>query len=265
MEKLLLMIQNPNSLEKGTLPLHIFDVEGGTVGSSSLASWYIDNYKQSIASIVFTIEHRDGEYCLKAKSDGVYVNNSHNPLYINQPIRLKTGDVIKVDDYVMYAKISAVDDEDKLTYESSLLDILEIEDALLLHDDEQSNIKIKSHKIDDASLLTMEENITTSDPLELLLDTDDKIRDDEASLFYDQLGIIPKDNLNESLQIPASYDIARTNIGTVLSFLPRDENQPPKMVVREKVVNKKMKKVINEEQEIILDPLVLLNNKIKEE
>ncbi|MBS9782931.1 MAG: hypothetical protein KGV46_00045 [Pasteurella sp.] len=260
MSKLLLMIKNPNSLEKGTVPSHIFDHKGGTVGSSSNSDWYIDNYVQNISPIVFTVSSVDGEYCLKAHDMGVFINYSHKCLEVSSIVRLKTGDSIKISDYIIGVKI--VDDAlESLTYESSLLSILEVKDMLLLSPVNHKLTKVKGNlNKTQADLLLMENYHTTSDPIDLL-EKDRRVETtDELMNFYDNQGIISKENLNISYNEAHVYDVSRMNTGVMPTFVSnisnKDEFTDFKPSKKENTIE-----LSKQECEVeILDPLVLLDD-----
>lgn len=261
MNKLLLMIRNPNALEKGTLPSHLFDETGGSVGADKQNAWQIDNYTHSIKEIAFSIESQDSEYCLVAYSEDIFINHSHKPLPPHLTIRLKTGDCIKLCDYVIQVKHIS-NHADLVSYEQDLLDILGASETLLLDHDVAIESSTKVLNSSSEKLLTMENHETITDPV-LLLDTTDELKEtEELTQFYDFLGIIPNDNLNASIKEVYSADTARTHAHTVPVFAPvAQEPLPP----RQSIETKKQEHMVNVTEPVkpreILDPLILLEKK----
>ncbi|MDP8052625.1 hypothetical protein QJU23_09385 [Pasteurella atlantica] len=260
MSKLLLMIKNPNSLEKGTVPSHIFNHKGGTVGSSSNSSWYIDNYIQNISPSVFTIFFVDGEYCIEAHDTGIFINYSHKCLEVNSTVRLKTGDSIKISNYIIEAKI--IDDTlEPLTYESSLLSILAVKDMLLLSpvDDKPNKVEDNLNKTQ-SDLLLMENYHIIRDPIELLEKNERTETTNDLMSFYDNQGLISKKNLNNSCNEAHVYDVSRMNTGVVPTFVSKSSNED-KYIGSKPSKKENTIEISTQESEVeILDPLVLLDN-----
>lgn len=253
------MVRNPNALEKGTLPSHLFGERGGSVGANKKSTWQIDNYAHSIKDKAFSIDYRDGDYCLSAYCDDIFINHSHQPLHPNTIIRLKTGDFIKLCNYVIQVKHIS-NNYDLVTYERDLLDILGVSETLLLSHD--ATVENATETFDNSSkeLLTMENYETITDPV-VLLETADKLDEESEELtqFYDFLGIIPKDNLNASSNEVYGADTARTHAHTVPVFAPIAKKPLPPL---QKPDTKKLEYVINieklEKPKNILDPMILL-------
>lgn len=260
------MVRNPNALEKGTLPSHLFDESGGSVGADIKSTWQIDNYAHSIKDKAFSIDYRDGDYCLSAYCNNIFINHSHQPLPPNIIIRLKTGDFIKLCNYVIQVKHIS-NNADLVTYERDLLDILGESETLLLSHDKTVEPTTEISSDSSKELLTMENYETTTDPV-VLLEIADKLDEDSEELtqFYDFLGIIPKDNLNASSNEAFSADTARTHAHTVPVFAPIvKEPLPPS---RQSDTEKLEHIVVNieepEKPKDILDPLILLGKNPKE-
>ncbi len=261
--KLLLMISNTSALEKGTLPSHIFNYKGGSVGSSGTSAWRLDNYAQSIDPEAFSISVIDGEYCLTAKSDDVYVNdskkaNNSKPLKIGTTIRLKTDDNIRLARYVIQAKL-VHHDADVVTYERDLLDILGEPETLLLSERVDEKALFAPAEAAAVELLTMENYEGVTDPLLVLGDPEHQEEDEELLAFYDELGLIPKDNLNISPAQGINYETARTDAHTIPTFVPKSPQQeaPPPLPKPPPPEPVKIDKPQKPRE--ILDPLALLD------
>ncbi|AKH63629.1 MULTISPECIES: type VI secretion system-associated FHA domain protein TagH [Photorhabdus] len=103
-----LRVINSDQLESGKSASCLFSTQGGTVGSSESHLWSIQDQKGNINPSQFTIQWRDGAFCLQMIAGPLFVNQS--PLTSGTGfIRLQQGDEITVGKLVIKSHISFSD------------------------------------------------------------------------------------------------------------------------------------------------------------
>ncbi|MGV7963434.1 type VI secretion system-associated FHA domain protein TagH [Photorhabdus tasmaniensis] len=103
-----LRVINSDQLESGKSASCLFSAQGGTVGSSEGHLWSVQDQKGNINPSQFTIQWRDGAFCLQMIAGPLFVNQS--PLTSDTGfIRLQQGDEITVGKLVIKSHISFSD------------------------------------------------------------------------------------------------------------------------------------------------------------
>ena len=93
-----LVIANPEVLEYGSRPSHVFDTAGGTIGSRG-ANWQLTDARGGVAPIHAEIIMVDGAYCLVDRSGNTWFNQNQEPLGPGRIIRVNDGDVMRIGPY----------------------------------------------------------------------------------------------------------------------------------------------------------------------
>ncbi len=97
----------------GADSVRVFSVHGGTIGRASDNDWVLPDPDRYISGRHAGIDYRDGAYYLRDTStNGVYVNQSDQPVGRGTPIRLHDGDELRMGDYVFRASIIQVSQND---------------------------------------------------------------------------------------------------------------------------------------------------------
>lgn len=79
-----------------------FDEAGGIVGRSPKATLHLPDTERVVSSVHAEIFHQDGTYFVTDKSkNGLYVNQSTNPLGTDSSVRLENDDRLTIGDYVL--------------------------------------------------------------------------------------------------------------------------------------------------------------------
>lgn len=79
---------------------HVFSVHGGTVGRGPDNDWVLPDPDRFISSHHAMVDYRTGSYYLTDTStNGVYVNDSDQPVGKGTPLRLYDGDRLRMGDY----------------------------------------------------------------------------------------------------------------------------------------------------------------------
>ncbi len=79
---------------------HVFSVHGGSIGRAPDNDWVLPDPDRYISGQHARIEYRDGAYYLTDKSsNGVYVNDSDQPVGRGTSLRLYDGDALRMGDY----------------------------------------------------------------------------------------------------------------------------------------------------------------------
>jgi type VI secretion system protein len=88
-----------------------FGQNGGTIGRSLESDWVLPDGQRYLSSRHASIDFRSGSYYIvDTSTNGVYVNDSEQPVGRGNPQRLFTGDRIRIGEYEMSVEISGVDD-----------------------------------------------------------------------------------------------------------------------------------------------------------
>jgi type VI secretion system FHA domain protein len=88
-----------------------FGQNGGTIGRSLESDWVLPDGQRYLSSRHASIDFRSGSfYIVDTSTNGVYVNDSEQPVGRGNPQRLFTGDRIRIGEYEMSVEISGVDD-----------------------------------------------------------------------------------------------------------------------------------------------------------
>lgn len=88
-----------------------FGPNGGTIGRSLESDWVLPDSQRYLSSRHASIDHRAGSYyIIDTSTNGVYVNDSEQPVGRGNPQRLFSNDRIRIGDYVMRVTIDETDD-----------------------------------------------------------------------------------------------------------------------------------------------------------
>ena len=90
----------------GADSLRVFSVHGGSIGRAPDNDWVLPDPDRYISGHHAAIDYRTGAYYLRDQStNGVYVNQSEQPVGRGAPIRLYDGDELRMGDYVFEVSI----------------------------------------------------------------------------------------------------------------------------------------------------------------
>lgn len=85
----------------GSDSLRVFSVHGGSIGRAPDNDWVLPDPDRYISGHHAAIDYRDGAYYLRDDStNGVFVNQSEQPVGRGAPIRLYDGDELRMGDYL---------------------------------------------------------------------------------------------------------------------------------------------------------------------
>ena len=88
-----------------------FGQNGGTIGRSLESDWVLPDGQRYLSSRHASIDFRSGSYYIvDTSTNGVYVNESEQPVGRGNPQRLFTGDRIRLGEYEMSVEIAGEDD-----------------------------------------------------------------------------------------------------------------------------------------------------------
>jgi len=88
-----------------------FGQNGGTIGRSLESDWVLPDGQRYLSSRHASIDFRSGSfYVVDTSTNGVYVNDSDQPVGRGNPQRLFTGDRIRIGEYEMSVEITGTDD-----------------------------------------------------------------------------------------------------------------------------------------------------------
>ena len=88
-----------------------FGRNGGTIGRSLESDWVLPDGQRYMSSRHASIDFRSGSYYIvDTSTNGVYVNESEQPVGRGNPQRLFTGDRIRIGEYEMSVEITDEDD-----------------------------------------------------------------------------------------------------------------------------------------------------------
>ncbi|WP_025809795.1 type VI secretion system-associated FHA domain protein TagH [Pseudomonas chlororaphis] len=96
--RLFLVVENPEVLQQGSIPRHIFDTSGGIIGSQG-ASWDLHDRGGSVHARHCEIRFEDGGYLVIDRCGQTSVNEQTRPLGINASARLRNADTLHVGQY----------------------------------------------------------------------------------------------------------------------------------------------------------------------
>jgi type VI secretion system FHA domain protein len=86
--------------ELGEHRSRVFGVNGGSVGRAPDNDWVLPDSKRIVSGHHFEVEYRGGAYWLKDMStNGVFVNDSEEPVSVQGDVELRDGDQLRVGDY----------------------------------------------------------------------------------------------------------------------------------------------------------------------
>jgi type VI secretion system FHA domain protein len=89
-----------------------FGREGGTIGRSLECDWVLPDAQRFISSRHASIDFRSGSYYIvDTSTNGVYVNDSEQPVGRGNPQRLFSGDRVRFGEYEISVEIEEQDDE----------------------------------------------------------------------------------------------------------------------------------------------------------
>src|SRR5262245_2332170 len=88
-----------------------FGQNGGTIGRSLESDWVLPDGQRYLSSRHASIDFRSGSYYIvDTSTNGVYVNDSEQPVGRGNPQRLFTGDRIRLGEYEISVEIMGDDD-----------------------------------------------------------------------------------------------------------------------------------------------------------
>lgn len=130
--RLHLVVANPEFLEIGSTPTHVFDTAGGTIGSRA-ANWVLADTSRAVAPVHAEVTWVDGAYCLVQRSGDVWINDARDPLGTDLIVALNHGDVVRIGPYRINANLGddshMTHDPDRHLGQQSLGEILNTRDA----------------------------------------------------------------------------------------------------------------------------------------
>lgn len=103
-------IMNPQILETGLEPVHIFSNNGGRIGSDQNNEWVLTDQSNNIYAVHCRITIEDYNFCLTSLSGNTYVNDSDLALVQNKPAMLTTNDVVTIGTYKIRIQIMDSDE-----------------------------------------------------------------------------------------------------------------------------------------------------------
>ncbi|CBJ79419.1 Conserved hypothetical protein with FHA domain (probable component of SST VI cluster) [Xenorhabdus bovienii str. Jollieti] len=103
-----LRVLNSEQLESGRSASCLFSAQGGTVGSSESHLWSVQDQQGNIHPSQFSVQWRDGAFCLQVLAEPVQINNAALTPQ-SSLIRLQQGDQIKAGNLSIKIHISFSD------------------------------------------------------------------------------------------------------------------------------------------------------------
>ena len=92
--------------ELGEHRARVFGVNGGSIGRAPDNDWVLPDSKRLVSGHHCDIEYRSGAYWLSDKStNGVYVNESDDPVAETGPVALQDGDRLRLGDYEILVSV----------------------------------------------------------------------------------------------------------------------------------------------------------------
>jgi type VI secretion system FHA domain protein len=94
--------------ELGEQRSRVFGVNGGTIGRAQDNDWVLPDPSRVVSGHHCEIEYRGGSYWLKDTStNGVFVNDSDEPLSVTGPVILRDGDRLSIGDYMLVVSVDS--------------------------------------------------------------------------------------------------------------------------------------------------------------
>jgi type VI secretion system protein len=84
----------------------VFGVNGGSIGRAPDNDWVLPDFKRLVSGHHCDVEYRSGAYWLSDKStNGVFVNESEDPVSETGPVALQDGDRLRLGDYEIMVSV----------------------------------------------------------------------------------------------------------------------------------------------------------------
>ncbi len=94
--------------ELGEQRSRVFGVNGGTIGRAPDNDWVLPDPARVVSGHHCEIEYRGGSYWLKDTStNGVFVNDSDEPVSVTGPVVLRDGDRLSIGDYMLVVSVDS--------------------------------------------------------------------------------------------------------------------------------------------------------------
>ncbi|OCG39356.1 hypothetical protein A9G29_09065 [Gilliamella sp. Fer2-1] len=173
-----LKIRNTEALHSGNTREHVFNLNGGTIGSHQNVEWQIQDFYNSVSGMHARINSKDGYYFIQPIEDKLFINHSEISSQADS-VKLQHGDEIRIGSLIIHARIGAdlhqlLDDPlDKSP--SQIISINEISLNDMLNAEDKNTIShLYDHNID------TEQKSEIVDPFEAI----EKDSNDALSEFY---------------------------------------------------------------------------------
>lgn len=89
----------------------VFGVSGGSIGRSAENDWVLPDDMRYVSGRHARIVYHKGRYLLQdTSSNGTYVNDSERPLGNQNPLELKSGDILRIGEYHVQVQIDSAND-----------------------------------------------------------------------------------------------------------------------------------------------------------
>ncbi|MDE9480408.1 type VI secretion system-associated FHA domain protein TagH [Xenorhabdus bovienii] len=161
-----LRVLNSEQLESGRSASCLFSVQGGTVGSSESHLWSVQDQQGNIHPSQFSVQWRDGAFCLQVLAEPVQINNAALTPQ-SSLIRLQQGDQIKAGNLSIKIHISFSDadrvDPSTVSPESLVSSYSNPLDAMM-----EGAVAQKAVFADDNSIAPTIQHSFSDDPLRVL-------------------------------------------------------------------------------------------------
>lgn len=180
---LTLLVTNTQQLEAGRTAQFSWSQDGGTIGSSTSDTWYLQDGEGSVFEQHCEVLFVDHDFCIKDLSGETYVNGSLMPVGRGKLVRLKHKDEVQLGNLCLRALAdkSKSDDENDLGLEALLLlskeqlvsaempawereeqQAINVLDPILILEDQASNLfnqDITDHRISNNHQSSSEESL----------------------------------------------------------------------------------------------------------
>jgi type VI secretion system protein len=94
--------------ELGENRSRVFGVNGGTIGRAPDNDWVLPDPRRIVSGHHCEIEYRGGSFWLRDTStNGVFVNESEDPVSTNGPLELQDGDRLRMGDYELIVSVDS--------------------------------------------------------------------------------------------------------------------------------------------------------------
>ena len=94
--------------ELGEQRSRVFGVNGGTIGRAHDNDWVLPDPSRVVSGHHCEIEYRGGSYWVKDTStNGVFVNDSDDPVSVTGPVILRDGDRLSIGDYLVVVSVDS--------------------------------------------------------------------------------------------------------------------------------------------------------------